>query len=139
MPVSLGITYTNTHDYLAWIVIISLHVFLSYQILSSLRVNHLLRSIFYPVPPLDRQQPVTKSLLSLLNESNTENLSLFLDLFLRMIHIILAYTLIQAHLVSLHFTDTAFFYKLKFCGNPASRRSISTIFQQHLLTSCHNF
>jgi hypothetical protein len=39
-----------------------------------------------------------------------------------------AETEVQAYLVLLHFADIAFFYKLKFRGNPASNKSISAIF-----------
>ena len=35
---------------------------------------------------------------------------------------------VQAHFILLHFTDIAFFYKLKLCGNPASKKSIGAIF-----------
>ena len=47
----------------------------------------------------------------------------------------------QAHLVLLHFTDVAFlFYKLKFCGNPASSKPTSATFPiafAHLMFLCH--
>jgi hypothetical protein len=50
-------------------------------------------------------------------------------------------TSIQAYLVLLHFADIAFFfYKLKVCGNPASSKSVVTIFPTacaHFLSLCH--
>ena len=49
----------------------------------------------------------------------------------------LCWTGIQAYLVLLHFADTAFFfYKWKVCSHPALSKSIGTIFQKPLLTSC---
>ena len=41
---------------------------------------------------------------------------------------------IQADLVSLHVSLLRIFHKLKVCDTPASNKSISTIFQQRLLT-----
>ena len=35
---------------------------------------------------------------------------------------------LQAHLVLSYFSDTAFFYILKVCGNPGMNKSIGTIF-----------
>ena len=52
---------------------------------------------------------------------------------------------IQAYLILLHFallsfTDSAFFYKLKVCGNPALSRSIGAIFLTafaRFMSLCH--
>lgn len=35
---------------------------------------------------------------------------------------------VQAYLIQLHFSDIAFFYQLKACGNPAANKSSSTVF-----------
>ena len=46
------------------------------------------------------------------------------------------------HFDLLFFTDTAFFHKLKACGNPALKKSISTIFLPafaHLSASMSHF
>ena len=54
---------------------------------------------------------------------------------------------IQAYFVVLHiallcFTDTAFFYRLKICGNPALSKSMSAIFPApfaHFKSLCQSY
>ena len=48
--------------------------------------------------------------------------------------------LVQAHLTLLCFTDTAYFYRSKVCGNPASSMSMGTVFPiafARFLSLCH--